>query len=326
MARSPYARVSDVQDGFREVAEKVNRLTSTPGPRGPSVELQASGGFVQWRPEGGADWISLIPLSDLAGASGREAELRSSPTHIQWRLQGDAAWVDLVALADLMGRDGRELEMRANATHIQQRYVGTAGWTDVVALDDLRGGAGWTMVPAIVNDGARRVQQVADWIGGTGAKPATGQFVGPAGFVATAAEASDLAVPVPVKSTGAKLRAGTDDADFLTAKTVTDAAALVALTDAATIAVDMATGVNFTVTLAGNRTLGAPANAKPGTSGTILIKQDAAGSRTLAYHAAWMPFGAVPALSTAANAVDLLTWFAETSAKVRFTLQKGGAA
>ncbi|WP_295169676.1 hypothetical protein [uncultured Brevundimonas sp.] len=131
---------------------------------------------------------------------------------------------------------------------------------------------------------------------------------------------------VPVKTTGAALRAATNDTDFVTPKSVADAAALVALTDAATIAVDLAAGTNFTVTLAGNRTLGAPTNAKPGMSGTILIKQDATGSRTLAYNTAWKPFGSTPALSTAASAVDMLTWIVEDAGKIRFILAKGGAA
>ena len=131
---------------------------------------------------------------------------------------------------------------------------------------------------------------------------------------------------VPTKASGAELRTATDDAKFLTPKSVADAAALVALVDAATIAVDLAAGMNFTVTLAGNRTLGAPSGVKPGMSGTILIKQDATGSRTLAYNTAWKPFGSTPALSTAASAVDLLTWIVEDTGKVRFTLAKGGAA
>lgn len=131
---------------------------------------------------------------------------------------------------------------------------------------------------------------------------------------------------VPVKTTGVALRAATNDTDFVTPKSVADAATLVALTDSATIAVDLAAGTNFVVTLAGNRTLGAPTNAKPGMSGTILIKQDATGSRTLAYNTAWKPFGSTPALSTAASAVDLLTWIVEDTGKVRFTLAKGGAA
>lgn len=156
--------------------------------------------------------------------------------------------------------------------------------------------------------GPQGVQGVQGAKGDTGAQ-------GPAGSDATVSFA-----------TGADLRTATSATKALTPKSVADAAALVGLTDAATIAVDLAAGTNFIVTLAGNRTLGAPSGAKPGMSGTILIKQDATGSRTLAYNTAWKPFGSTPALSTAASAVDLLTWLVEDTGKVRFTLAKGGAA
>jgi hypothetical protein len=87
------------------------------------------------------------------------------------------------------------------------------------------------------------------------------------------------------------------------------AQAFVALTDAATIAVDMSTGVNFKVTLAGNRTLGAPTNAKEGQSGVLRIAQDATGSRTLAFATAW-DFGSAgtPTLSTGANKIDTISY------------------
>jgi len=100
-----------------------------------------------------------------------------------------------------------------------------------------------------------------------------------------------------------------------------------ALTDAATIAVDASLSNVFTVTLAGNRTLGQPTNPKDGQSITIKITQDATGSRTLAYHADWLFAGGVdPTLSTAANAVDVLSavYFADT-AKWYASLSKGFA-
>lgn len=85
------------------------------------------------------------------------------------------------------------------------------------------------------------------------------------------------------------------------------AGALVTLTDAATIAVDMSTFINATVTLGGNRTLGQPSNTKVGQCGVIRIIQDGTGSRTLAYHADWkFAGGSDPVLSTAAASVDLL--------------------
>jgi hypothetical protein len=84
---------------------------------------------------------------------------------------------------------------------------------------------------------------------------------------------------------------------------------VVTLTDAATVAVDLSLANNYTLTLGGNRTLGAPSNAVAGQGGVIEIKQDGGGNRTLAYNAAWkFPAGTAPTLSTAANARDLLVY------------------
>ncbi len=50
-----------------------------------------------------------------------------------------------------------------------------------------------------------------------------------------------------------------------------------------------------------------PSNTKNGQSGVIRIRQDATGSRTLAYHADWKFAGGVaPVLSTAPFAADML--------------------
>jgi hypothetical protein len=95
------------------------------------------------------------------------------------------------------------------------------------------------------------------------------------------------------------------------------ASAIVALTDAATIAVDMSTSNNFSVTLAGNRTLGNPTNLTPGQSGIIYVTQDATGSRTLAYSSYWkFPGGTAPTLTTAANSVDALVYTVRTSTSI----------
>lgn len=101
----------------------------------------------------------------------------------------------------------------------------------------------------------------------------------------------------------------------------------VALTDAATVAVDMAVGNgDFSVTLAGNRTLGAPTNVAVNLSGKIAITQDATGSRTLAYNAVWkFPGGTVPTLTTTAAAVDILFYSVRSSTLIDAVLQKGWA-
>ena len=86
-------------------------------------------------------------------------------------------------------------------------------------------------------------------------------------------------------------------------------AALVSLTwtSGGNTAVNMATGINFTVTaVTGNSTLGQPTNTKVGQTGIIRIIQDST-PRTLAYHADWKFAGGTdPVISTANGAIDLL--------------------
>lgn len=83
---------------------------------------------------------------------------------------------------------------------------------------------------------------------------------------------------------------------------------VVALTDAATIATDASLGNIFTVTLGGNRTLGAPTNPVNGQKCIWRVRQDGTGSRTLAFNAAFR-FGTSVAsvvLTTSANKTDYI--------------------
>ena len=92
--------------------------------------------------------------------------------------------------------------------------------------------------------------------------------------------------------------------------TKSQSVAQVTLTDAATIATDCSLSNNFTVTLGGNRTLGAPTNPTAGMVCNWEIKQDATGSRTLAFNAAFLfPGGTDPVASTAANAIDFMSGY-----------------
>lgn len=80
-------------------------------------------------------------------------------------------------------------------------------------------------------------------------------------------------------------------ATFSLAETVTISDDFVAppvtLTDAATISWDMSTGMNFTVTLGGNRTLDAPTGETAGQSGLLFVVQDGTGSRTVTWDASY---------------------------------------
>lgn len=97
---------------------------------------------------------------------------------------------------------------------------------------------------------------------------------------------------------------------------------VVALTDGASISVNAALGNDFSVTIAGNRTMAAPSNPVNGECITFVVAQDSTGSRTLTWTsgAGGYSFGAgsAPTLSTAAHAVDLVAF--------RYAASAGGGA
>lgn len=95
---------------------------------------------------------------------------------------------------------------------------------------------------------------------------------------------------------------------------------VVALTDGTTITPDFSAGNNFSVTLGGNRTLGAPTNVAAGQSGVIVVTQDSTGSRTLAYNSIFkFAGGTAPTLTTTASAVDVLAYYAESTSRITVT-------
>lgn len=101
--------------------------------------------------------------------------------------------------------------------------------------------------------------------------------------------------------------------------------ALQTLTDAATISWNLQTQQTAVVTLGGNRTLDTPSNMTAGFTYVLFVVQDGTGSRTLAYHADYLfPGGVDPVLSTAANAVDVLT-FVSRGSKMYGVIQKAFA-
>jgi len=93
---------------------------------------------------------------------------------------------------------------------------------------------------------------------------------------------------------------------------------VVALTDATSIATNLALANNFSVTLAGNRTLANPSNVIAGQSGSIFITQDGTGSRTLAYGSNFkFVGGTAPVLSTTAAAIDRLDYVVKAANQIQ---------
>lgn len=81
------------------------------------------------------------------------------------------------------------------------------------------------------------------------------------------------------------------------------------LTDAATISWNASANQVTKVTLGGNRTMGAPTNLVAGAFYSLMIIQDATGSRTLAWNSVFkFTSGVAPTLTTTANAKDLITF------------------
>ena len=86
------------------------------------------------------------------------------------------------------------------------------------------------------------------------------------------------------------------------------APAVVFLTDAATIAVDASLGNDFRVTIAGNRTMGSPADPADGQKITFQVTQGSGGPFTLAWSTVYEFSTGLPqpTLSTTAGQTDLL--------------------
>jgi hypothetical protein len=81
------------------------------------------------------------------------------------------------------------------------------------------------------------------------------------------------------------------------------------LRDAETIAWDLSSNQVANVTLAGNRTLSNPTYAKDGGVYILFVKQDATGSRTLAYGSNYRWANSLnPTLTTDAGKTDILTF------------------
>jgi len=84
-------------------------------------------------------------------------------------------------------------------------------------------------------------------------------------------------------ATDAEIRASSLTYAGVSAAALASAAALVTLTDAATIAVDWSTFINSLLTITANRVLGNPTNPQPGTWRTILVQGNNATLRTLTF-------------------------------------------
>ena len=111
---------------------------------------------------------------------------------------------------------------------------------------------------------------------------------------------------------------------LLSTNSVWSVGAEVTLTDTANITLNLNNGINFKVTIAGNRTLTNPTNVKEGQTGRIRVIQSAYGSNTLAFGSAYVfANNTAPYLSTAAGAEDILYYDCITPTKILINAVNG---
>jgi len=150
-----------------------------------------------------------------------------------------------------------------------------------------------------------------------------GEFlVGLAEQVAT--DAASAAAGSGTEAAIANIRAGTS-AHYLSIRRAYAAAAPVALTDAASVAIDFATAINFGLTIGGNRTLAAPTNLVPGKSGLIIVTQDATGGRSLGKVSIWKVLGGALVLDPVPGGKTVFSYYIESETSILVTGSEGFA-
>jgi hypothetical protein len=195
--------------------------------------------------------------------------------------------------------------MRDMMSQIRDVGDGIRGGTYTMTAPVITGGSitGITFSSIVVTGGSiTGITDLAVADGGTGASDAAGARTNLGLVIGTNVQAYDADNAV------------TDVAQTFTAG---QRGEITALTDGASIAVDLADSNNFSVTLGGNRTLANPSNVVAGQSGSFFITQDGTGSRTLAYGSNYdFIGGTAPTLSTAANSVDRIDYIVRTSTSI----------
>ncbi|WP_421998240.1 hypothetical protein [Roseovarius confluentis] len=184
-------RLAPVLDGIEVgdeqiVATQAVRLKGDKGDNGlgwTGVSYDAETGVVSFASDDDLDFQT----GDLRGSDGDD---------------GLNGWTARVAIVEDGERRVAQVEDWAGGQGTKPatgQYIGSTGYVATAAeATNIRGAIGgtghkgWTAKLAVVSDGTRRVFQVVDFVGGQGTKPATGEYVGASGYVATAAEATNI--------------------------------------------------------------------------------------------------------------------------------------
>lgn len=327
------------------VAKIQGRVVASTAPTSGQV-LAWNSGTSQWTPTtgggGGGDATSIqtVPVSVTAPTSGQGLIYNS--TSSQWEPTnlgtasaantGDAVFnasaIQSVVVAATSPSNGQGLRYNSTSTQWEPTNLGSAA--DAATGDAVFNASSIQSTAVSVTSPSNGQTLVfnstsSQWEPST---PAVG------GDLLSTNNLSDVA-SAATSRTNLGLAIGTDVQAYNAATAFTNVAqsftqgqrgAISTLTDGATITPNFNSANNFTVTLAGNRTLANPTNVTAGQSGSIFILQDGTGSRTLAFGANWdFAGGTAPVLSTAASAIDRLDYIARSSTSIHAVLTKAYA-
>lgn len=134
----------------------------------------------------------------------------------------------------------------------------------------------------------------------------TNRTIGTSGLASGGGDLSaNRTIDVPIAS-ASDLRGKTNNTKAPTAKSLSDAVAWVSLTDQASVALNLNSGVNFELLIGGNRALSTPTNATAGQSGFIEVTQNGTGGWDLTPSAAYTVAGGSLNLNKSPGGVTLL--------------------
>mgnify|MGYP001236458252 CR=1 FL=1 len=169
--------------------------------RGPVPAHEWIGTSLKFREPGGG-WGDAVDLKGATGGTGTIGVGEVNTVAYGTPADVSNSGTSTAAVLDFDIPAGPGVELQKSATHIQYRIQGAETWTDLVALADILGLTGWTPKLAVVADDERRVLQVADWFGGEGTKPATGDYIGSSGLVEDIGDAVDVRGPAGPEGSG----------------------------------------------------------------------------------------------------------------------------
>ena len=157
-------------------------------------------------------WVVITTLPGGSGAISHEGPIqlegsRGRPGVGSRGSTGNRGWSAILAVVSSGAR--RVLQISSwtggqGTAPASGGYIGSDGQTsNINNAVDIRGATGtgqggptgnrgWSPILSAVNDGARRVQQIFDWVGGQGTKPTVGEYLTGAGLTSNVNNATDI--------------------------------------------------------------------------------------------------------------------------------------